>query len=158
MDGADIWAILFGNAMRTEKNVVVATGTLLNIWFYLLKNRPVKHVTREGTLPNSVKSLFCHRLLKLNHKEYMKTFGWIATGFSLVYKIPQIYVTLTSKQVTGLSFFSLCFQSLSYIFYVVHGVMIDDMPIIVMGSISMLQSLLLVILYIHFSRKNITET
>jgi uncharacterized protein with PQ loop repeat len=88
----------------------------------------------------------------------MKTFGWIATGFSLVYKLPQIYVTLKTKQVTGLSFFSLCFQLLSYIFYVIHGVMIEDMPIIVMGAISMLQSVLLVILYIYFSQKKSQET
>ena len=80
----------------------------------------------------------------------MKTYGWIATGFSLIYKLPQIYTTLQTKNVESLSFFSICFQLLSYIFYVVHGIVIDDLPIVVMGSVSMLQSIVLFILYIYF--------
>jgi MtN3 and saliva related transmembrane protein len=82
--------------------------------------------------------------------EMEKIFGWIATGLSLIYKIPQIVKLYKTKEIGSLSFMSLICQLLSYSFYIVHGIIIDDMPIIVMGSISIVQSILLVAMYIYY--------
>ena len=76
-----------------------------------------------------------------------KIFGWVATGLSLFYKIPQIIKIVKTKDVHSLSFLSLFCQCLSYSFYIVHGIVINDMPIIIMGSISSIQSLILMYYY-----------
>ena len=77
----------------------------------------------------------------------MKVFGWIATGFSLMYKLPQIYVLCREKKHKGLSIVSLICQAMAYVFYVIHGYIIDDWPVLTMGAVSAVQSLMLIILY-----------
>jgi len=80
-----------------------------------------------------------------------KIFGWVATGLSLFYKIPQIIKIIKTKDVHSLSFLSLFCQCLSYSFYIVHGIVINDMPII-MGSISSIQSLILILMYYYYNK------
>ena len=77
-------------------------------------------------------------------------YGWIATGLSLVYKIPQMITLYRIKKVDGLSFWSLVCQTVSYGFYIIHGIVIDDLPIITMGIISLLQSIFLVSMYCYY--------
>ena len=74
-------------------------------------------------------------------------FGWIATFFSLSYKIPQIYLLYKKKKHEGLSILSIVCQAFSYGFYIVHGIIIDDYPILIMGIISLIQSFILILLY-----------
>ena len=74
-------------------------------------------------------------------------FGWIATGFSLIYKMPQIYVLYRSKKHEGLSIASLMCQLMAYGFYIAHGWSIQDWPIFFMGIISGLQSICLVTMF-----------
>lgn len=82
-----------------------------------------------------------------------EAFGWSATLFSLVYKIPQIVKLYQTKQVGSLSFLSLLCQWLSYSFYIVHGIVIQDMPIITMGVVSMAQSILLLAMFAYYKKK-----
>ena len=77
-------------------------------------------------------------------------FGWIATGFSLIYKIPQIYVLCRTKKHEGLSLSSFVCQASSYGFYIAHGVFINDWPILVMGAISLIQSIILISLFFYY--------
>ena len=77
-------------------------------------------------------------------------YGWIAAGFSLVYKVPQMVTLYQVKKVDGLSFWSLACQAASYAFYIAHGIVIDDLPIITMGIISLLQSVFLVGMYCYY--------
>ena len=81
-----------------------------------------------------------------------EAFGWAATVFSLVYKIPQIVKLYQTKQVGSLSFLSLLCQWLSYSFYIVHGIVIEDMPIITMGVVSMVQSILLLAMFAYYKK------
>jgi len=74
-------------------------------------------------------------------------FGWIATGFSLTYKLPQIYTLCKRKKHDGLSLMSIVCQAIAYIFYIVHGYVIQDWPILSMGVVSGIQSVILVLLY-----------
>ena len=80
-------------------------------------------------------------------------FGWIATVFSLTYKIPQIYVLYREKRHKGLSIMSLICQALAYAFYVIHGYINHDLPILCMGAVSGLQSILLIVLYCLYKNK-----
>jgi uncharacterized protein with PQ loop repeat len=79
-------------------------------------------------------------------------FGWIATSLSLSYKLPQIYKLVKTKDTTGLSNYSLLLQACSYGFYFVHGFLIDDPPIMALGSVSLIQSV--IILYLYYYYKN----
>ena len=79
------------------------------------------------------------------------TFGWIATSLSLIYKIPQIYKLYKTKKNEGLSIISLIVQASAYGFYIVHGFIIEDFPIISMGIISLVQSLFLIALYFLYT-------
>lgn len=74
-------------------------------------------------------------------------FGWLAIGFSLTYKIPQIYMLCKKKKHEALSINSILWQSIGYAFYIVHGLHIQDWPIFIMGSVALVQSIIIVILY-----------
>jgi len=81
-----------------------------------------------------------------------KIFGWVATGLSLIYKVPQIVKLYNTKDANSLSFLSLFCQLLSYSFYIVHGIIIEDLPIMTMGAISIFQSLALVVMYCYYQK------
>ena len=78
----------------------------------------------------------------------MKTsiFGWIATCGTFIYKVPQIYKLYKTKSSNDVSTTSLVIQTTGYVFYIIHGFIIDDYPTIVMGGLSFLQGVILVIL------------
>ena len=77
-------------------------------------------------------------------------FGWIATSITLTYKIPQIITLYKAKHTGSLSIISISIQGIGYIFYAIHGYVKEDLPIIIMGSISFLQNIILFILYLKY--------
>ena len=88
----------------------------------------------------------------------MSWIGWIATTFSLLYKVPQMYTLYTVKQTTGLSLPSLVCQLTSYVFYMIHGTYINDYPVVCMGAISSVQStVLLFMFYMYTKRKAVVH-
>ena len=80
-------------------------------------------------------------------------FGWFGTTLSLIYKLPQIYKIFKTHDVGGISLRSNIIQMFSYVFYIIHGSYNDDYPIMVMGSSSMIQSIIIVCLWLKY--KNI---
>ena len=85
-------------------------------------------------------------------------FGWIAGGITLIYKLPQIYKLIKSKDAASLSIRSLGAQTLGYIFYGIHGYIREDLPILAMGGISLFQNILLIILCCKFNSAKTEET
>ena len=81
----------------------------------------------------------------------ISVFGWLASSITLIYKLPQIYKLYKKKKSDDISFISLLIQSVGYIFYIMHGITIEDLPIIVMGSGALFQSIILIILYLLYS-------
>lgn len=77
-------------------------------------------------------------------------FGWIATSLSLIYKLPQIYELWKSKKHEGISIISILVQLVSYGFYIAHGIIIDDLPIMAMGIAAGIQSIIIVMLYYYY--------
>ena len=85
-------------------------------------------------------------------------FGWIASSISLIYKFPQIYLLYREKKYEGLSVVSLCVQAVSYVFYIVHGIYIDDNPVFYMGIACLAQSICLIAMYFVYKKANPSES
>jgi uncharacterized protein with PQ loop repeat len=77
----------------------------------------------------------------------MLIFGWIGGGLSVVYNIPQIYHTYKNKSVGDISIYSLLVRIISYLFYILHGYLIMDPPILFMTLASLLQVLIICVQY-----------
>ena len=86
-----------------------------------------------------------------------RIFGWIAVSLSLVYKFPQIYKLAWSKDTRGISVFSQIVQASAYFFYIAHGLIIGDPPIVFLGITSLCQSLILVAQYFAFRGNSINK-
>ena len=82
-----------------------------------------------------------------------KVFGWIAVGLSLTYKFPQIYKLYMTHDIKGISVFSQIVQASAYAFYITHGTIIEDPPIIMLGIASLIQSLILIVLYFIYKKE-----
>lgn len=82
-----------------------------------------------------------------------KIFGWIAVSISLIYKFPQIWKLYRTEDISGISVFSQCVQASAYIFYIIHGILIADPPIVFLGITSGLQSMVLILQYYYYSTK-----
>jgi len=82
-------------------------------------------------------------------------FGWIASTITLLYKLPQIYKIVKKKSSADLSSRSIVLQATGYIFYAVHGYVTGDMPILVMGTVALLENGLLGALYLYYRNKTV---
>ena len=80
-------------------------------------------------------------------------FGWIASSITIIYKLPQIYKLYKTKKSNDLSIISIFIQTLGYIFYTLHGWTMNDFPILVMGSVSLIQNTILSIMYFCYKEK-----
>ena len=80
-------------------------------------------------------------------------FGWVAAALSLIYKLPQMYRLWRAKKIDGLSVTSLIVQAISYGFYIAHGVVINDLPILWMGIVALAQSIFVIGLYFYYKRQ-----
>lgn len=77
-------------------------------------------------------------------------FGTIASSISFLYKIPQMYKLYKVKKTDGLSFKSILLQSISYIFYIIHGYFLQDYTIFIGMSITLIQSVIMIGLYCKY--------
>ena len=70
-------------------------------------------------------------------------FGWLGTTCTIVYKLPQIYKLYKFKTSKGLSIISYGIQTISYVPYVVHGIIINDAPTFAMGLFSLILNIII---------------
>lgn len=85
-------------------------------------------------------------------------FGWAASSITVVYKIPQIIKLYKTKKSSDLSILSLIIQSIGYIFYILHGFNIYDLPIISMGVGALIQNIIIIILYYLYNNNETIPT
>tara|TARA_B100000700_G_C14707107_1_gene697307 strand:+ start:395 stop:703 length:309 start_codon:yes stop_codon:yes gene_type:complete len=85
-------------------------------------------------------------------------FGWIASSITLLYKLPQIYKIVKTKSSKDLSMRSIVLQSLGYIFYILHGHTIKDLPILVMGSVALCENTICIFLHLKYRNNKKDET
>ena len=80
-------------------------------------------------------------------------FGWIGGSLSVIYNIPQIYHTWKTKSSKDISIYSIFFRLTSYIFYIIHALIIEDPPLLWMTLCSLIQVLLISFQYYIYSCK-----
>jgi uncharacterized protein with PQ loop repeat len=80
-------------------------------------------------------------------------FGWLGTTCTLLYKLPQIYKLYKSKTSKGVSLISYSMQTISYLPYAIHGIIIDDLPTFAMGAFSFILNVILCIQIIYYHYK-----
>lgn len=76
--------------------------------------------------------------------------GFSALGFSLFYRIPQIYKLLKNKSSDDISVWMLHLQTISYILYIAYGVLVNDLIYIISSCLSMGQNVILYVLYFMY--------
>ena len=83
-------------------------------------------------------------------------FGWIASSITIIYKMPQIVKLYRTKKSADLSIVSLFIQLIGYIFYILHGYTLGDLPIIFMGAGALFENMIIMIMYYCYHEN--TET
>ena len=78
-------------------------------------------------------------------------FGWIATILTFIYKFPQVVRIYQQKTVRGLSIISFNIQAVGSVFYIVHGIIIDDYPVILMGSETFVLNVIICMQYYYYN-------
>lgn len=81
-------------------------------------------------------------------------FGWMGTSITFIYKLPQIYKFYKVKTVNGISLISYLIQTMGYVFYAIHGIIINDGPCFIMGAVSFFLNSILCCQYIYYKNKN----
>eukprot|EP00750_Incisomonas_marina_P025521 INCI5534.1.p1 GENE.INCI5534.1~~INCI5534.1.p1 ORF type:complete len:204 (-),score=46.62 INCI5534.1:300-911(-) len=79
--------------------------------------------------------------------------GYIAVTLSLIYKVPQIIHLYRTGDVAAISITSQIVQASAYIFYMIHGSIVDDRPVVLLGVASLIQSLVLIFQYYRYRGK-----
>ena len=79
-------------------------------------------------------------------------FGWLGTTCTIIYKLPQIYKLYKSKTSKGLSIISYGIQTVSYVPYVVHGIIINDPPTFAMGLFSLILNIIICLQICFYKR------
>ena len=84
---------------------------------------------------------------------YNSAFGWAGTTITFIYKIPQIYKFYQSKTSEGVSLLSYSIQTSGCVLYAIHGIIIEDNPVFIMGAVSFFLNIILCCQYIYYSKR-----
>ena len=84
-------------------------------------------------------------------------FGWIASSITIIYKLPQIYKLYNTKSSKDLSILSIIIQTFGYIFYAIHGWIIQDLPVLFMGTVAFVENVIMGIMYFWYKNTVIDE-
>lgn len=75
----------------------------------------------------------------------------------MTYKFPQIWKLYRTRDTSGISVFSQIVQASAYAFYIIHGTLIKDPPVVLLGVASLLQSVVLIFQYFLYKNNNSKE-
>ncbi len=81
-------------------------------------------------------------------------FGWISVIGTFLYKLPQIYKFYKTKSSEGVSLTSYILQTIGYIAQILHGIIINDLPTIILGAGALFLNLILCFQQYYY-RKNV---
>ena len=73
-------------------------------------------------------------------------YGGVAGGLSALHNVPQIVHVCRRGSAEDLSWVALLVRMVSLCFYVVHGVFIEDLPLVVMSGVIMFQCVILLLI------------
>lgn len=86
-----------------------------------------------------------------------QVFGYLGACCLTVTLLPQLYLTLKTKEVENLSFGFLCLQELTCILFLVYGILLFEIPLIIANSIVGTQGLFLIFLKKKYKKKEIPQ-
>ena len=73
-------------------------------------------------------------------------YGWVAGGLSALHNVPQIVHVCRRGSAEDLSWVALLVRMVSLCFYVLHGVFMEDLPLVVMSGVIMFQCVVLLLI------------
>jgi len=73
-------------------------------------------------------------------------YGWVAGGLSALHNVPQIVHVCRRGSAEDLSWVALLVRMVSLCFYVLHGVFMEDLPLVVMSGVIMFQCVILLLI------------
>ena len=73
-------------------------------------------------------------------------YGWAAGGLSALHNVPQIVHVCRRGSAEDLSWVALLVRMVSLCFYVLHGVFMEDLPLVVMSGVIMFQCVILLLI------------
>lgn len=76
--------------------------------------------------------------------------GWAAMCLSFTVRLPQLWLTWKSRDVTSLSLTTLIAQTLVCPLYIAHGFEIEDPPLVVLGFALFFQALPMLLMYYFY--------
>ena len=83
------------------------------------------------------------------------TAAFLAPLFSCVQSLPQLHKLFTSGNVRGISILTLILFLITNVLWLVHGYYQEDWPIIISEGFAVIINALLIVLYLHHSRRRI---
>ena len=72
-------------------------------------------------------------------------YGWVAGGLSALHNVPQIVHVCRRGSAGDVSWVALMVRMVSLCFYVVHGVSIEDLPLVVMSGVILFQCMIILL-------------
>jgi len=86
-------------------------------------------------------------------------FGWISAIGTFLYKLPQIYKFYKTKTSLDISLTSYILQTLGYICQIIHGLIINDLPTISLGTGGLFINLIMCFQILYYRKvASITST
>jgi len=73
----------------------------------------------------------------------------------LLYRVPQIYRTYKRKSAIDISVWMIFIQNLSYVFYIIYGVLVWDWIVISSSIISVLQNFIIIWMRFKFAKPSV---
>lgn len=80
--------------------------------------------------------------------------GSLGIVFSLVYRIPQIYKVYKTRSAKDISVGTIVIQNISYVAYIVYGVLVWDWVYLASSIISFGQNVIIIALRSYYIRRN----
>ncbi len=81
--------------------------------------------------------------------------GYSASITSICITLPQTYKIIKTKSADDLSYFSIIISLISYILWIVYGILIKDYPIIITDCIMSILSILQLICKIYYDKNKV---
>ncbi len=82
----------------------------------------------------------------------MLIFGWTGGIINAFHVLPQVVKIYSTKSTQDISFYSLLIKLIAAITYTIHGVIINDPPLLYMTGLMVAQYIFILVQYIYYSK------
>ena len=90
----------------------------------------------------------------MSHFNYIDLFGFLAASLTTIAFLPQLYKTLQTKSADDVSLIMLILFITGLICWIIYGLNIHSIPILVANIVTFIFNFSILILKIHYGKKN----